>query len=83
MFDRRTLLFGMAAGLAGCGGAPKASGKADEPRPPRFAASGPAARLVSAARAQVGVTRSYDSAYTRLAFPNGDVPEEKCWAPMC
>lgn len=77
MFDRRTLLFGMAAGLAGCGGAPKASGKADEPRPPRLAASGPAARLVSAARAQVGVTRSYDSAYTRLAFPNGDVPREK------
>ncbi len=29
--------------------------------------------LLSAARAQVGVTLSYDPAYTRLAFPGGDV----------
>jgi uncharacterized protein len=30
--------------------------------------------LVSTARQQVGVTLRYDPAYTRLAFPNGDVP---------
>jgi uncharacterized protein YijF (DUF1287 family) len=34
------------------------------------------ARLVSAARAQVGVTVSYDSSYRRLAYPGGDVPVE-------
>jgi uncharacterized protein YijF (DUF1287 family) len=30
--------------------------------------------LVSAARAQVGVTLSYDPAYRVLSYPNGDVP---------
>ena len=35
------------------------------------------ADLVAAARAQIGVTRSYDPAYTALAFPGGDVPREK------
>ncbi len=34
-------------------------------------------RLIAAARAQIGVTRSYDPAYTAIAFPNGDVPREK------
>lgn len=33
--------------------------------------------LVEAARAQVGVTLSYDSAYTKLAYPNGDVPRDR------
>jgi uncharacterized protein len=33
--------------------------------------------LVAAARAQVGVTLTYDPAYTALAFPNGDVPHAK------
>ena len=32
-----------------------------------------AAALIAAARAQVGVTLTYDPAYTRLAFPGGDV----------
>lgn len=32
------------------------------------------ARIAAAARDQVGVTRSYDPSYQRLAFPNGDVP---------
>jgi uncharacterized protein YijF (DUF1287 family) len=32
---------------------------------------------VEAARKQVGVTLSYDPAYTTLAYPNGDVPREK------
>jgi uncharacterized protein len=31
-------------------------------------------RVVVAARAQVGVTTSYDPSYRRLAFPGGDVP---------
>ena len=31
-------------------------------------------RLAQAARAQIGVTRGYDPNYTRVAYPNGDVP---------
>ena len=30
--------------------------------------------LVAAARAQVGVTLSYDPSYQRIAYPMGDVP---------
>ena len=30
--------------------------------------------IVAAARKQIGVTTSYDPAYRRLAYPNGDVP---------
>ena len=33
-------------------------------------------RTVQAARKQVGVTLRYDSGYTRLAYPNGDVPAD-------
>lgn len=33
----------------------------------------PADRLLAAARAQIGVTRLYDGAYVRLAFPGGDI----------
>jgi uncharacterized protein len=36
-----------------------------------------ATRLIEAARTQIGVTRSYDPAYTSLSFPNGDVPRSK------
>ena len=36
-----------------------------------------AQRLVSAARRQVGVTLSYDPAYSVLRFPNGDVDRAK------
>ena len=35
-----------------------------------------AADIVTAARAQIGVTTSYDPAYRKLAYPNGDVPVE-------
>ncbi len=42
-------------------------------RPPKKASD----RLITAAQSQVGITRSYDPAYTRLAFPNGDVPRSK------
>lgn len=37
-------------------------------------ATGWQARLVAAAESQVGRTLAYDPAYTRLAYPNGDVP---------
>lgn len=40
------------------------------------AAPSPATRLI-AARRQVGVTLTYDSAYSKLAFPGGDVPRER------
>lgn len=33
--------------------------------------------LIAAARRQIGVTTAYDPAYTRLAFPGGDVPRSK------
>ncbi len=39
-------------------------------------AAGNATQLVAAARAQIGVTKSYDPAYVRLAYPGGDVPPE-------
>ena len=35
------------------------------------------ARLVSAARRQIGVTRHYDPAYVRLAYPGGDVAGDR------
>jgi len=34
-------------------------------------------KIVGAARKQVGVTLSYDPAYTKLDYPNGDVPRER------
>jgi uncharacterized protein YijF (DUF1287 family) len=61
--DRRSLMLGMGATLAlpGCA----------------HAQPGPAAKLIAAARKQVGVTLAYDPAYTRLPFPNGDVPRAR------
>ena len=41
---------------------------------PPAAAGTPGVRLARAAQAQVGVTRGYDPAYVRLAYPGGDVP---------
>lgn len=35
------------------------------------------ATVIASARAQIGVTLSYDPAYTRLAYPGGDVPAER------
>lgn len=63
MLDRRTLMLGAGAGLLlpGCA----------------RAQATPASRLLAAARRQVGVTVRYDSAYTALRFPNGDVPRDK------
>ncbi|MBX3743101.1 MAG: DUF1287 domain-containing protein [Akkermansiaceae bacterium] len=34
-------------------------------------------KIVGAARKQIGVTLTYDPAYTSLSYPNGDVPREK------
>lgn len=33
--------------------------------------------IINAARKQIGVTLTYDPAYTRLDYPNGDVPRAK------
>jgi uncharacterized protein len=44
---------------------------------PAMARPDAASRLIAAARKQIGVTLVYDPAYTRLAFPNGDVPRSK------
>ena len=41
---------------------------------PLFAAPTTGERLVAAARKQIGVTTSYDPNYTRISYPNGDVP---------
>jgi len=38
---------------------------------------GAAEKLVAAARKQVGVTLTYDAAYSRLDYPGGDVPRER------
>jgi uncharacterized protein YijF (DUF1287 family) len=69
ILDRRSLLLGISASIAlpGCTAA----------SPVRVPATIRAARLIAAARSQVGITTSYDNAYTRLAFPNGDVPRAK------
>ena len=46
---------------------------------PAIAMPGPsrASALIAAARRQVGVTLHYDPAYSRIPFPNGDVPRAK------
>ena len=36
-----------------------------------------AVKLIAAAKRQVGVTVSYDPAYVKLAYPGGDVPEDR------
>ncbi|MEZ0244868.1 MAG: DUF1287 domain-containing protein, partial [Sphingomonas sp.] len=65
--DRRSLIIGLGA-LAGCRAATSA------PVAPPTTRAG---QLIAAARKQVGITLTYDSAYTSLPFPNGDVPREK------
>lgn len=74
MTTRRTFLTGGAAiallPLVGCG---QEQVLAETTAP----ASPNAAKLIAAARAQIGVTMTYDPAYTALDFPNGDVPRAK------
>jgi len=62
IITRRAVLFGAVA-VAACRDTARAA-----------PVSGRAGKLIAAARRQVGVTLSYDPAYTRLAFPGGDVP---------
>ena len=62
-FSRRVVIFGSCTALA-------------SPTMALYNRSG-ATRLIMAARAQVGVTLTYDPAYSRLAFPNGDVARIK------
>lgn len=64
MIDRRTLI----AATAGLILAPYLA----RAQPARSATI-----LIGAARRQVGITRSYDPAYSRLAFPGGDVDRAK------
>jgi uncharacterized protein YijF (DUF1287 family) len=66
LLTRRTALLGALA-LAACGQAEA------QTRP----ATARAKALIAAARRQVGVTRSYDPAYTRIAYPGGDVTRVK------
>ena len=74
MINRRTFLGAGAAiallPLIGCG---EQQAIAETTAP----ASPAAAKLIAAARAQIGVTLTYDPAYTALDFPNGDVPRAK------
>lgn len=73
MIDRRSLMLGLGAlALPGCDPARQA-----EAAPSPLPATPGAARLIAAARTQVGLTTSYDPAYTVLPFPNGDVPRAK------
>lgn len=37
----------------------------------------PVQKLIAAAESQIGVTVSYDPAYVKLSYPNGDVPMER------
>ena len=39
--------------------------------------AGQGAKLVAAAKKQIGVTLLYDPAYVKLAYPGGDVPEDR------
>jgi uncharacterized protein len=67
MIDRRCLIGGAVLGPLGIGAASIVARPPQKPSPP----------LVAAARKQIGITTDYDPAYTRLAFPNGDVPRSK------
>lgn len=64
--DRRALLGGLAA-------LPLLSVPDASARPTLSSA----ARLLRAARSQIGVTLAYDPAYTRLGYPGGDVPRDR------
>ncbi len=63
--SRRSLLAGFALAPLGVRGA---SARGVEPA---------AQKLIQAAESQIGVTRIYDAAYVRIAFPGGDVPMER------
>ena len=64
---RQALAGGLGLALAGCGQA-AAQVRTASPR---------ALSLIAAARRQIGVTLAYDPAYTRIAYPLGDVSRAK------
>lgn len=66
---REALAGAFAIALVGCG----SSATAARPRE----ASDRARRLIAAARSQIGVTLSYDPAYSALRYPGGDVPRQR------
>jgi uncharacterized protein YijF (DUF1287 family) len=74
ILDRRSLLLGAGASvaLAGC--------TAATPQP--MPATPRAARLIAAARAQIGVTTRYDAAYTVIPSPMATCHARKAPAPM-
>lgn len=75
MQTRRTVLIGGGALLASVAFPGRRANVAAQTDPPPFAQPEPwAARLISHAEKQVGVTVGYDGAYVRLAYPNGDLP---------
>lgn len=79
--SRRHFILGSTAlALTACGeqGSKAQTGRGSGALLPDPASATPsAAKLIAAARAQIGVTLTYDPAYTALAFPNGDVPRDK------
>jgi uncharacterized protein YijF (DUF1287 family) len=72
MLSRRHLLLGLA--VLPVGGLATLAECAPTPPP---AATGPAGRLIAAGLSQIGVTRTYDSAYRRIGYPGGDVEPER------
>ena len=75
--SRREMLFGTGALLLTACGEGTGAAQQTTRRNTSRTATPEAAKLIAAARDQIGVTLSYDPAYTRLAFPNGDVPRAK------
>ncbi|PTA73249.1 MULTISPECIES: DUF1287 domain-containing protein [unclassified Stenotrophomonas] len=72
-----TVLLLTLAIASGCQPAPPPSpgtAQSEDRRPAQQTASSP---LVTAARAQIGVTTRYDPAYRVLAYPGGDVPADR------
>jgi uncharacterized protein YijF (DUF1287 family) len=71
LLDRRSFT-GLALTLFA---APRCS--AIPPETESIIANSRAAKLIAAARKQIGVTVQYDPAYSALSFPGGDVPRSK------
>jgi uncharacterized protein YijF (DUF1287 family) len=74
------------AWLTACGAGSQAANDTPTPPPVRSevtptptprATPAPSTPVVAAARAQVGVTRSYDPSYVGLDYPGGDVPLDR------
>jgi uncharacterized protein YijF (DUF1287 family) len=73
LIDRRSFVMsGVGLAIAGCSPEPNA-----RPAAKLLPATARAARLIAAARLQVGVTVRYDAGYSRIAFPGGDVPRAR------